>query len=143
MPHILLTKTLPYSKKQLFELVADIKSYQDYVPWCEKSVIVKQEDAYLWADVTVGYKHLNKVFRSKVHLDLHHDKIVSQLVSGPLKHLDQTWHFVKQEQQTQVIFDMEYEFDSLVLHTIMAGFSHYFAETMMQAFVDRAKVKFG
>lgn len=144
MPHIALHRVLSYSQEQLFELVADIEAYPEFLPWCDSAKIVRREGEQLWADLAVGYKNIAKHYQSRVLLDKPNYRIRAELESGPLSHLDQTWQFIEsQGEGTEIIFDIDFGFHSALLTNIMFGISKTLADSMMQAFIRRADKLYG
>lgn len=62
------THYLPYSPEQLYDLVADIEKYPDFLPWCAAVRILSESETEMLADLSVGYKFFRETFRSRVHL---------------------------------------------------------------------------
>ena len=90
-------RSLPHAPEQVFDLVADVRGYPDFIPWVE-ALRVRREDVTegtgtLTADMVVGYKMFRESFRSDVTLDRTARTIGVEYVRGPLKHLRNDWRF--------------------------------------------------
>lgn len=82
-------RNLPYTPEQLFTLVAEVDKYQDFLPWCQSSIIKRREDNVFYADLVIGYKRIREKFGSKVTLNEPH-RIDVEYLSGPMKYLKTT-----------------------------------------------------
>lgn len=142
MPNFHLERKFPYSPNQLFELVADIKEYPSFVPWCDEITIVSNNESEIIADVGVGYKGIHKTYRC--HILLHSDisTIEVKLINGPFIHLLQKWQFLAIEQGCQVIFDIDFKLKSVFLDAIAKTICGTMCEIFIQAFTDQAKKKY-
>ena len=142
-------KVLPYTPDQLFELVADIESYPEFLPWCLAARNRKREDApggeIVWSDLVVGFKLIRERFTSKVTLTPSHDgqdaRIDVEYVDGPLKFLRNHWVFVPREDGScEIDFYVEFEFRSRILERMIGMLFHEAVSRMVGAFEKRAGV---
>ncbi len=132
-------KILPYSQKQLYELVADIECYPEFLPWCKKSVIQQKQGDKLFAELTIGYKFFHESYLSEVILTPP-TKISVQYAKGPLKHLKNQWTFKSlTEKSCQVNFELEFELQSFFLQKMTEGLFTTIMHQMLNAFEVRAK----
>ena len=92
MPRHTEQRHLPYTPEQLFDLVADVNSYQDFLPWVAAVRIRSDSETETVADLVVGFRALKETFTSKVHKCRPHE-IEIDYVEGPLKYLHNTWKF--------------------------------------------------
>src|SRR5688500_4652678 len=92
MPHHAETRHLPYSPEQLFELVADVPRYPEFLPWVAAVRVRSNSETEMVADLVVGFKALREHFTSKVHKEEPH-RICVDYLDGPLKHLHNEWTF--------------------------------------------------
>lgn len=137
-------KKLPYTAEQMFDLVADVASYQEFAPWCVASRINKRESAdVFYADLVVGYKMFRERFTSKVVLDRPH-RIHIEYLKGPLKNLRNNWEFRPAPDGGCIIdFSVEFEFGNVALQALANMFFNEVVKRMVGAFEARAKQLYG
>lgn len=137
-------KTLPYSRQQMFDLVADVGRYSEFAPWCIASRInARESDSVFYADLVVGYKLFRERFSSKVVLTAP-ERIEIEYLRGPLKHLKNRWEFIAEADGSCTIdFSVEFEFKNSMLHGIAKVFFHEVIRRMVSAFEARAKQLYG
>ena len=137
-------KHLPYTPEQMFDLVADVASYDQFLPWCIASRINKREsERVFYADLVVGYKMLRERFSSKVILDRPHE-ISIEYLRGPLKNLRNRWKFIRQPDGSCLIdFTVEFEFSNVALQALANMFFVEVVKRMVGAFEARAKQLYG
>ena len=80
--------------EQMFDLVSNVKSYPDFLPWCLGSRIISKDDNTLIADLIVGLQIYREKFRSKVILNKNENTIQVYYEDGPFKHLSNKWVFI-------------------------------------------------
>lgn len=133
-------KTLPYSARQMYDLVADVGSYKEFLPWCAGSRINKIEsESVFYADLIVGYKMIRERFSSKVILE-DGAHIYIEYLRGPLKHLKNHWRFTDQGDGSCVVdFSVEFEFENRALQGLAKLFFHEVVSRMVGAFEARAR----
>ncbi|RPH07562.1 MAG: type II toxin-antitoxin system RatA family toxin [Alphaproteobacteria bacterium TMED194] len=131
---------LPFSARQLYEIVIDVESYPDFLPWCLSSRIVKKTDNYNFdAELTVGYKNIDEKYISRIQAE-YEKKIISKAISGPFKFLDSSWHFKNiDKKQCKVDFTIEYQFKSFFLDKVMGSLFKKATIKMLEAFEQRAR----
>ena len=132
-------KHLPYTPEQMFGLVADVDSYDQFVPWCIASRVNRHEsESVFYADLIVGYKLFRERFSSKVMLDAPNE-ITIEYLKGPLKNLKNRWAFVRQPDGSCLIdFSVEFEFSNVALQTLANMFFNEVVKRMVGAFEMRA-----
>lgn len=132
-------KTLPYTPKQMFDLVADVESYEKFAPWCSKSRITKRQSKNVFfADMVVGYKLFKEKFSSKVILEPS-KHIYIEYQKGPLKHLVNHWRFSEGPGGSCIIdFSVEFEFKNSLLQGMAQVFFQEIIKRMVSAFEARA-----
>src|ERR1700753_756364 len=106
--------TLAYSADELFEVVADIKDYPSFVPWCSGARIIQEDQQQITADLTIGFGPFQETFRSQVTLDRPR-QVKVQATEGPLEHLNNTWTFTPAGDKTEVDFVIDFQFRSHLL----------------------------
>jgi coenzyme Q-binding protein COQ10 len=128
---------------QMFDLVADVEAYPQFLPLCEglkirRRSISDEGTEVLIADMTVGYKAIRETFTSRVTLDRPRLKILVEYVDGPFSHLENRWTFRADAPGSHVDFYINYEFRSRTLGLLMgAMFDHAFRR-FADAFEERA-----
>lgn len=136
-------RNLPYTPEQLFTLVAEVDKYQQFLPWCQSSVIKRREGDIFYADLVIGYKRIREKFGSKVTLD-HPNRINVEYLSGPMKYLRNYWQFIREEDGSCTIdFYVDFEFKNIILQNLMGVFFNELVRRMVTAFEQRAKQIYG
>lgn len=136
-------RALPYSSRQMFDLVADVASYPQFLPWCLAARIIKHDGHYFEADLVIGYKLVRERFSSKVRLAQHH-RIDVQYSEGPFRYLNNHWIFEDAPDGGCVIdFYVDFEFRSRMLQKIIQTLFHEAVRRMVAAFEARAVQLYG
>jgi coenzyme Q-binding protein COQ10 len=136
------TRCLPYSSTQLYDLVADVERYPQFLPWCVAARISRREDDVLWADLIIGFKMIRERFTSKVTLGTGRIDVV--YTDGPFKYLNNHWIFTPAEDgRTVVDFYIDFEFRSKILQTVMGALFNEAVRMMVGAFEKRARQLYG
>ncbi|WP_394689452.1 type II toxin-antitoxin system RatA family toxin [Hoeflea sp.] len=148
MPTYETTRPVPHSPRQMFDLVADVERYPEFLPLCEALSVRsrKQRDAktLLIADMTVGYKKIRETFTSQVLLKPDDLVIDVKYLDGPFKYLDNKWSFEpKGENGCEVRFFIDYEFKSRVLGVLMGTMFDRAFRMFAEAFEQRAVKIYG
>ena len=142
-------KQLPYSPQQMFDLVAAVDRYQEFLPWCVGSRINKREsDGVFYADLIVGYKMFRERFSSRVMVEPPQDgregRITIEYLRGPLKHLKNQWRFIPESDGSCLIdFSVEFEFKNKALQGLAQVFFKEVIHRMVGAFEARARDIYG
>ncbi|MBC6439395.1 MAG: type II toxin-antitoxin system RatA family toxin [Rhodospirillales bacterium] len=136
-------KRLPWSAEQLYDLVADVGRYPEFIPWCIVSRIRKREGDVFWADLVIGFKVFRERFTSKVILTPS-ERIDVSYTDGPFKHMRNRWLFIPQDDGSCIVdFDIDFEFRSKVLHKAIGVLFHEAVRRMVRAFEARAHDLYG
>jgi coenzyme Q-binding protein COQ10 len=138
MPHHAEKRVLPYTPCQMFDLVADIDTYPQFLPWCLAAHIRQRQNNVLHADLVIGYKMLREKFGSRVTLDYQNMEIRVEYLSGPMRYLKNVWRFLPHQDGCLIDFDVDFEFRSVLLQRMMGLFFHEAVKRMVQAFEKRA-----
>ena len=128
--------TLAYSADELFEVVADVKDYPSFVPWCSGARIHRADERQIVADLVIGFGPFQESFTSDVTLDRPRQVLVRAL-EGPLEHLTNTWTFAPAGAGTHVDFIIDFQFKSHLLDHVAARMFHEATTRMMSAFESR------
>jgi len=135
-------KILRYTPEQLFELVADVRRYPEFLPWCVGARVVSRTDGELVADLTIGFKMFRETFRSQVTLERPHHIHVRYL-NGPFRYLNNHWRFLPHPQGTEVDFFVDFEFRSRLLQAVIGTVFNEAVRLMVRAFERRAMQLYG
>jgi coenzyme Q-binding protein COQ10 len=132
-------RVLPYSDEQLFDMVADVRRYPEFLPWCVGARIVSRTETELVADLTIGFKMFRETFRSQVLLERPHHVHVRYL-TGPFRYLNNHWRFRPVQGGTEVDFFVDFEFKSRLLQAVIGTVFNEAVRLMVRAFERRAYV---
>jgi coenzyme Q-binding protein COQ10 len=143
MPHYKTTRTLRHSPAQMFDLVADIERYPEFVPMCTGLTIRRRTTGVnsaevLLADMTIGYKMIRERFTTRVGLDREAQKILVEYVDGPFSHLENRWSFEPAGGGSAVTFDIDYAFRSRTFQMLAGAVFDQVVRRMIEAFEQRA-----
>lgn len=132
-------KTLPYTPEQMFDLVADVDRYPEFLPWVLASRITRRETEAFYADLVIGYRMVRETFTSKVTWQ-RPDRIHVEYLSGPLRYLSNSWHFIREtDGRCTIDFYVDFEFKSYVFQKIVGLFFNEAVRRMVSAFEARAQ----
>jgi coenzyme Q-binding protein COQ10 len=143
MPRHSETRNLPYTPEQLFELVADVKSYKDFLPWVAAVRIRSDSPSLMIADLVVGFGALKETFTSRVEKQWP-TSIRTDYIEGPLKYLHNTWNFRPDGKGgTDLDFCVDFAFKSRIFETLAGQMFDRALRRMIQAFETRAHALYG
>jgi coenzyme Q-binding protein COQ10 len=136
-------KILPFKPDEIFELVADVPKYPEFLPWCTGARVRDREETAtgetMIADLMIGFKMVRERFTSRVDVDRQDRKIDVEYVQGPFKHLKNHWTFTPTPAGTcQIDFYLEFEFSSVMLQKLIGVLFHEAVRRMVAAFEARA-----
>jgi coenzyme Q-binding protein COQ10 len=142
------TRRLGHSADHMFELVAEVERYPEFVPFCESLLVRgRRRDGpreVLVADMTIGYKLLRETFTSKVTLDRPAMMIRADYLDGPFKALENVWTFKPLPGGgSEISFCIVYEFRSRTLAMLMGAMFDRVFRTFADAFEARADAIYG
>lgn len=143
MPSHAEKKVLPYTPEQMFDMVADVAAYPEFLPWCVATRIHSTDETHMIADMVIGFKMFREQFTSRVTLD-RPGLVLVEYEHGPFKHLNNHWKFSAEgEGNCLVDFSVEFEFRSRILEKAIGKVFGEAVRKMVAAFEDRAKVLYG
>lgn len=135
---------LPYTPEQLFDLVADVERYPEFLPWCVASRIRKCDGDIFFADLVIGFKMIRERYTSKVMLNRPAGRIDVQYTEGPFHHLNNHWIFnPAPDGGTTIDFYVDFEFRSKLLQKVIGALFNEAVRLMVSSFEKRAKQLFG
>jgi coenzyme Q-binding protein COQ10 len=136
------TRALPYSAEQMFDLVADIGRYPEFLPWVQATRILGREGNMVTADLVVGFKMVREKFTSRVTLD-RPQRIHIDYVSGPLRYLKNDWVFRPAPGGCEIDFTVDFEFRSRIFEHLAGMFFGEAFRRMVASFESRARMVYG
>jgi coenzyme Q-binding protein COQ10 len=135
---------LPYRPQQLFDLVADVERYPEFLPWCVGARIRSRTESEIVADLMIGFRLIRERFTSRVTLDRERNRIDVVYTEGPFRYLNNHWIFEPDGQGgTMLDFYVDFEFRSIVLQKVIGVFFNEAVRRMVGAFEARAKELYG
>ena len=149
MPSFRTTRRVNHAADDMFDLVADVERYPQFVPLCQSLVVKKRESAgggreVLVADMTVAYKVIRETFTSRVTLDKARLEILVEYLNGPFRSLENRWLFRPEgAKNCEVEFDIRYEFRSRTLGMLMGTVFDAAFRRFAEAFERRADEMYG
>lgn len=137
-------RIVEFTKSQMFDLVSDIENYSEFLPWCNKSSIIKEENGNqitsLIADLEIGYNQFLYTYRSKVVLCKNKDFIKVTHIEGPFKYLVNEWKFIElSHSSSKIIFSIDFELKARLFNILINKFFNFAFQKMVDSFYDRAK----
>jgi len=143
MPRHSETRQLPYTPEQMFDLVADVGRYAEFLPWVAAVRVRSDSPAEMVADLIVGFKALRERFTSRVHKE-RPGHIHVDYLEGPLKHLSNDWKFRPDGKGgTLVDFCVDFAFKNRVFEAIAGQMFDMALRRMINAFEERATALYG
>lgn len=143
MPHHKETRQLPYSPEQMFALVADVQSYEKFLPWVTAIRMRSDSETEMVADMIVGFKGLRESFTSRVH-KVRPSQVHVDYLDGPLKHLSNDWRFRPDgEGGVLVDFEVDFAFKNRLFEMMAGQMFDKALRKMIGAFEARAAALYG
>ena len=135
-------RTLPYSAEQMFDLVADVARYAEFLPWVSAVRVRSSTPQDAVADLIVGFKGLRESFTSRVRKDRPR-AITVDYVDGPLKYLNNQWRFEPMPSGCMVDFTVDFAFRNRVFEALAGQVFDVALRRMIGAFEARAHQLYG
>ncbi|GMM94387.1 type II toxin-antitoxin system RatA family toxin [Qipengyuania sp. MTN3-11] len=143
MPGIRETRKLPYSCEQMFDLVADVGRYGEFLPWVVATRVRSESETELVADMLVGFKAIREKFTSRVAKDRPR-QIDVHYVDGPLRDLDNNWTFSPTaDGGCEIDFCVDFTFRNAVFEALAGQYFDRAFRKMVAAFEQRAHDLYG
>ena len=143
MPKASVKRLIECKKEQLIDLVLDIEKYPQFIPYCLDSKIYERKDKgdllFIVADLTIGKGPFKDTYKSDVKYNKKEDSIFVTNLDGPLKHLENTWHFKEENNFTEVSFEVDFELKNEFLNIVMTKSFQFALDKIAEAFQKRAE----
>lgn len=147
MPRHSEDRTMPYSAQQMYDLVADVARYPEFLPWCAAARIRSEEPKgdgmEMLADLVISFKVFREKFGSRVTLWPETHKIDTEYLDGPFRYLTSQWQFDDCEDGCRVRFFVDFEFRNAILQGVIGMVFNEAMQRIVRAFEDRAKALYG
>ncbi len=147
MPQHAEIKRLPYSPRQMYDLVADVESYPQFLPWNSAARIRSRRPIeggeVLEADLVISFKVFRERFGSRVTLWPEALKIDTEYLDGPFRHLKSAWVFRDAPGGCEVDFHVDFEFRNVILQRIIGVVFNEAMTRIVRAFETRAIQLYG
>ena len=146
MPKASVKRLIECKKEQLIDLVLDIEKYPIFVPFCLDSKVYEKNEKgdllLIVADLTIGKGPLKDTYKSDVKFNKKEDSIFVTNLDGPLKHLENKWHFKEENNFTEVSFDVDFELKNDFLNIVITKSFQFGLDKIADAFQKRAEELF-
>ena len=147
MPKASVKRLIECNKDQLVDLVLDIEKYPEFVPFCLDAKVYERNNEgdliLIIADLTIGKGPFKDTYKSDVKFDKKESTIKVTNIGGPLNYLENTWHFKKHENGTEILFDIDFEIENKFLNIVMTKSFQFGLDKIADAFQKRAEELFG
>ena len=143
MPRHTETRRMPYTPEQMFDLVADVKRYQEFLPWVAATRVRSDSETLMVADLVVGFKSLKETFTSRVTKQ-RPDRVMVEYIEGPLKYLENSWSFRPDGKGgTEIGFCVDFAFKNRIFEALAGQMFDRALRRMIGAFEARAHDLYG
>ncbi len=142
-------RVMPHSAQQMYDLIADINAYPQFLPWCVGARIRKRTPQaggaeVLDADLVISFKLFREKFGSRVTLYPDERRIDVEYLDGPFRYLNNHWQFTPLEDGTcEVDFFVDFEFKSAMLQAVIGVVFNEAMQRIVRAFEVRADQLYG
>ena len=147
MPRIDETRVLPHTPAQMYDLVADVARYPEFLPWTAAARIRPRREMgdheVMEADLVVGFKGFRESFGSRVSLYPEQRRIETEYIDGPFRHLKSEWSFKDHPDGCEVRFWIDFEFRNPILRRVIGAVFDEAMRRTIGAFETRARKLYG
>ena len=136
-------RTMPYSAEQMFDLVADVGHYPEFLPWVAATRVRSDSEHEMVADMLVGFKNLREKFTSRVE-KVRPERVQVHYIDGPMRDLDNVWLFrAIDDQSCEVDFSVRFSFRNALFEKLAGQYVDRAFRKMVAAFEARAEALYG
>ena len=148
MPSHSETQLSPYNTQQLFDLVADIERYPEFLPWCRAARVLERREGELLGELVISFSHMTESYVSRVQLQRpsapdQPGVIDVTMVRGPFEYLTNHWRFTPAEGGSEIDFKVDFKFRSRILEKLIGALFGKATAKMVGAFKQRAEALYG
>lgn len=150
MKHVEKSALVWFSPEQMFKLVTDVARYPEFLPWCDRAQVLEDDDKGMTAEVGIAFSRIRQSFTTRNEHE-GHERVRMTLVKGPFSKLQGEWFFTPlgaatpgdAAQACKVSLRLTYDFDNVALRLLVGPVFDKIANTMVDAFVQRANDIYG
>ena len=143
MPKASVKKLIECKKEQLIDLVLDIEKYPEFVPFCIGAKVYEKKEKgnllLIVGDLTIGKGPFKDTYKSDIKYNKKEDFIFVTNLDGPLKHLENTWHFKEENNMIEVFFEIDFELKNEFLNIVMTKSFQFSLDKIAESFQKRAE----
>lgn len=147
MPRHSETRDLPYKPEQMYDLVADVGRYPEFLPWTAAARIRSREGGpegeVMLADLVISFRVFRESFGSKVVLWPGEHRIETEYLEGPFEHMQSEWRFEPTERGCRVHFWVDFAFRNRVIGRVVGVVFNQAMQRIVAAFEKRARALYG
>ena len=140
-------RVLPYTPDQMYDLVADVGNYPEFLPWCAAARIRSRDQVddheVMVADLVISFKVFRERFTSRVGLWGEERRIETEYLDGPFRKMESVWHFREADGGCEVEFFTEFEFRNALLNSVIGVVFNDAMQRVVRAFERRANELYG
>lgn len=134
---------LPYPAHCLYQMVNDVESYPEFLPWCSKTKLIHADEVSMSAEITAAKVGLSHSFITSNKLQAN-ERVEINLVKGPFKHLHGVWEFKQlSDEACKMSLDLEFDYSGSLIKATLGPFFTHAANSMVDAFCQRARKLYG
>lgn len=134
---------VPFSATQMFDLVAQVEKYPEFMPWCGGAVVSDRNERGMQASITIALAGIRQTFTTRNQHD-YPNKIELELVEGPFSELTGEWVFLALAPDAcKVLFSLNYAFSSRTLEALVGPIFNRIAASFIDSFTQRAQAVYG
>jgi len=141
------TRDLPYTAAQMYDLVADVARYPEFLPWCAatriRSRVADGEAEIVEADMVISFKVFRERFGSRVRLDPVLRRIDTEYLDGPFRYLVSHWVFIETQGGCEARFYVDFEMKNALLQKAVGVVFNEAMHRIVRAFEARAQALYG
>lgn len=143
MSQVVKSVLVPYTPAEMFELVDGVEQYPQFLPWCAGTELHFRDDVSTEATLRIGYRQVRQEFTT-VNTKRYPDEMQLRLKRGPFRSLEGYWRFRPLgDAACKIEFMLQYDFSSGVLDKVLGPVFGHIANTLVDAFVERAEKVYG
>jgi ribosome-associated toxin RatA of RatAB toxin-antitoxin module len=135
-----------YSAEEMFALVTDVARYPEFLPWCDRSAVLAQDEHGMTAEIGIAFGGIRQTFTTR-NEHVTGREVGMKLVNGPFSRLDGRWKFIPlgagEQRACKVELELHYGFDNAALSALVGPVFDKIAGNLVDAFVKRAEQVYG
>jgi len=132
-----------FSAQQMFDLVADIDAYSEFLPWCSGSRVLQRDGDSVDGEIEISKAGFNKTFATR-NRNVAYEKIYMHLLNGPFSSLEGEWTFLPlREDASKISLDLNFEISGSLANLAFGPVFNQICNTMVSSFIQRAKDVYG